>query len=110
MDNIKSIVHYFFRYCFLSPFHDAIDEFAHQQTPVFGIGLEIFLEYSFSAWHKRFANLLFLGFGPLGSVLAPASFSVSYSGRIQNAPDYVVSDARKVFHSPAADDHDGVLL
>ena len=53
---------------------------------------------------------LFLGLFPLGAVLGAALLAVFYAGSIQRTAHDVVTHARKVFHTTAADEYDAVLL
>src|SRR5438270_14053490 len=47
---------------------------------------------------------------PLGAVPRPRLLAVADTGRVESAPDDLVTDARQVTHAPTAHEHDGVLL
>jgi hypothetical protein len=51
-----------------------------------------------------------LRFRPLGSILRSALLSVGYTGGIQSAPNYVITNAREILHTAAANQHNRVFL
>ena len=48
--------------------------------------------------------------GALGAVLRPALHAVGHAHRIQSAAHHVITNARQILHTAAADEHDRVLL
>src|ERR1700746_77072 len=51
-----------------------------------------------------------LRFWSLGSVFRAPLLAIGYPDRVEGSPDYVVADAREIFHAAPPDQHDRVLL
>src|SRR5580658_1650353 len=94
------------RRIFLPIPHHRVDELLRQRGVVNRIRKDLARLWSASAWH----SLLGGPFRPFGSVLRSSLFTVGHPSRVERAAHHVITNARQILHTAAADQHDGVLL